>query len=262
MTTYVPEDFVQLPRLPTHGALALGRQMLAAADHQKPFPKNAVKARTRLSAAHAALQSAVIDQFGAGTTGPAEDEPAVQELDRILDNCWSGLDDRLLGLSRLPASTSGAADAAAMRRRLFPGGLSFLKLPYRLQWSESQTRLDLVERDGLSGTLDQLAGKQFLPAIRDAHTAYGRALGMSQPLAEGAAVPLVRGALDAFAGALRAYVVKVMGSIDDDDPSTQAAADALLAPLAAWTTAAKKPKDEAPAEPPAAPAGTPPTGDK
>lgn len=261
MPGYTPVDLVQLPRLPANGAKALGQQVLAAAEHQKPFPKSVVKARGRLAAAYEGLKLAMVDQLGGGAAEGAEGEPAVQELDRILDNCWGGLDDRLLGLSKLPVGAAGAAEAGAMRKRLFPGGLSFLKLPYKLEWSESQTRLDLIERDELGGSIDQLAGKQFLPAIRDAHAAYGRALGMHQPLAEDAAVPLVRGALDAFAAALRAYVVKVMGSVDEDEPETQAVADALLAPLAAWTTSAKRAKDE-PAAPPAEPVATPGTPDK
>lgn len=52
----------------------------------------------------------------------------------------------------------------------------------------------------------------------------------------------------AFARALRVYVVKVMGSVDDDVPATQALADTLLAPLASWTSPSPKAaKDEAPA---------------
>lgn len=253
MATYTPVDVIQLPRLPTASANALGRQMVAAADAQKPFPKGLVKPRDRLRAAHTALQEAILAQFGAGAEGGAPDERAAQECDRILDNCWAGLDDRLAGLARLPPGAAGVAEAAALRKRLFPTGLSFLKLPYKVEWSESQTRIDLVDRDGLAPVIAKLAGEQFLPAIRDAHTAYGKALGMDKPLAEAAAVPLVRGALDAFAAALRAYVLKVLASVDEDDPATQAVADALLAPLAAWSTPVKRSKEEATA-PPAEPA--------
>lgn len=41
-------------------------------------------------------------------------------------------------------------------------------------------------------------------------------------------------ALDAFAAALRTYIVKVMGHVEDDEPETQALADKPLQPLAAW----------------------------
>lgn len=262
MPKYTPVDLVQLPRLPATGARALGQQVLSAADHVKPFPKGLLKARGRLAAAYDGLQSAVLAQFGAGTAEARDDEPAVQELDRILDNCWAGLDDRLLGLSRLPVGTAGVPEAAALRKRLFPGGLSFLKLPYKLQWSESQVRLDLIEKEGLGASVDQLGGKPFLPAIRQAHAAYGDALGMTQPLPEAAAVPLVRGALDTFAEALRAYIVKVMATVDDDDPASQVVADALLAPLAAWTSSAKRPQDQpGAAVPPAAEPSAPSAGD-
>lgn len=263
MPKYTPVDLVQLPRLPATGARALGQQMLAAADHVKPFPKGLLKARGRLAAAYGELQSAAVAQFGASTPEAPEAEPAIQELDRILDNCWGGLDDRLLGFSRLPVGTAGVSEAAALRKRLFPGGLSFLKLPYKLQWSESGLRLDLIEKEGLGASVDQLAGKPFLVAIRQAHAAYGDALGMTQPLPESAAVPLVRGALDAFAEALRAYIVKVMATVEDDDAASQVVADALLAPLAAWTSPAKRPQDQPGVTvPPAAEPAAPSAGDQ
>ena len=252
-STYTPLDFVQLPRMGASGALGLGRQMLSAAQAFKALPKNVAKARDALSVAHEALRSAMVDQFGHGTTTPAEGEPPIQVLDRIIDNCWGGLDDRLVGLIRLPEGTPGKAEAEALRRRLFPTGLDFLKLNNRLEWTESQTRLDLIERDNLEPAIGELAGKQFLVAIRKAHESYGRALGMSVPLKGAVVTPQVRGAFDAFATALRSYVVKVMASVEDDLPATQATADALLAPLAVadWTFTPTKPsKGEAvPAEP-------------
>lgn len=260
-TAFAPSDFVQLPRLTAAGALGLGAQMLAAAAAEKPYPKPLGKALTTLTAAHTALQSAVVGQFGHGTGESPEDVPAIQELDRILDNCWGGLDDRLQGLLRLPAGTPGAAEAATLRKRLFPSGLAFLKLTYRIQWSESQTRLELIDREGLGASVDELAGKVFLPALRQAHENYGRALGMTEALKQPAGAPRVRGALDAFFGALRTYVVKVLATVEADVPATQSTADALLAPLAAWTPTAKRsgkadaPAGEAPAPEPAAPTG-------
>lgn len=244
------DDLVQLPRVGAQAALALGRQVLAAAKAQK-VPTGAAKARTKLTAAHTALQEALVDQFDTSALeSPEASEPAIQELDRILDNCWAGLDDRLGGLTRLPEGTEGAAEAAALRSRLFPKGLSFLKLPYKIEWSESQTRLQLIEREGLGAQIETLAGKPFLPAVRAAHLRYGQALGMHDPLPGVAAAPSVRAAFDAFLAALRAYVVKVVASIDEDHPETQEVADALLAPISAWAAAAKRARTEtAPASP-------------
>jgi len=229
-------------------ASAIGKMMLAAGDGQKGMSKPVAKAYSSLDTAHAALQSAMVAQFGDGASEDEADDPAVQELDRIVDNCWGGLDDRLLGFTRLPAATPRLAEAVTLRRRLFPNKLSFLKLPYKLEWSESQVRLDLIERDNLAPAVNDLAGKQFLPAIVEAHGNYGKALGMDKPLPGAEGTPQVKGALDAFASALRTYVVKVMASVDEDVPATQTLADKLLAPLATWTSAAPKPaKAEAPA---------------
>ena len=267
-TTYTSLDFVQLPRLTGLGSLGLGQQMLAAADSQKKsLPKSLTKAHSALTAAHAALQTALVDQLGHGTETPAEEAPAIQELDRILDNSWAGLDDRLQGLARLPAGKPGVAEAAALRKRLFPTGLGFLKLNYRLEWSESQTRLELIDREGLTGSIDQLAGKVFLQSIREGHESYGRALGMTAALETPATMPQVRGAMDAFLEALRNYIVKVMASVEPDEPATQTTADALLAPFAAWNAAAKRTgkgeplPGDASAPEPASPTGGS-TGDK
>lgn len=246
-------DLVQLPQVSAQAAMALGKQVLAAATGQT-LPANAVTAHTKLTAAHAALGAALVDQFGAGTLDtPAEDSPAIQELDRILDNCWGGLDDRLGGLCRLPPGTPGVAEAAALRRRIFPGlSLAFLKLTYRLEWSESETRLQLIKREKLGPEIDRLAGPQFLPALKAAHKAYGDALGMNEPLAGVTATPQVRGAYDKFVVALRGYVLKVVASVEEDDADTREVADALLLPIERWTAMNKRAKAASTADPPAA----------
>ncbi len=256
-------DLVQLPRVGAQGGRALGTQVLAAAQAET-LPKSVAKSHTKLKAAHAALETAIVVQFGAPTAdASSEADPVVQELDRILDNCWSGIDDRLLGLTKLPAGTPGAAEAASLRRRLFPDGLQFLKLAYRLEWSESQTRLHLIEHDKLGPEVDRLVGKPFLPALKEAHANYGRALGMDQPIVDAPGVPQVRGAFDTFVKALRDYVVKVVASVEEDEPDTQAVANALLAPIEAWSAANKRTRDAAPVAPAPAPetaaggAGTP-----
>lgn len=237
--TITATDLVQLPRTSAQSAHALGTTVLAAARGQK-LPKSVVKSHGRLTAAHVALQTAIVDQFGVAPDSPGEESPAAPECDRIADNCWGGLDGRLESLAKLPEKVSGAKEAAVLRRRLFPTGLDFLKLPYRLQWAEAQTRLQLIERDKLEADIDRLAGKQFLPAIREAHEAYGRVLGMHEPLPNAAQTPQVRGALDAFVKALRDYVVKVVASVDEDDPASQTTAESLLTPLEAWQSTAKR----------------------
>jgi hypothetical protein len=246
--SFTVTDLVQLPRVGAQGGRALGTQVLAAAQAET-LPKSVVKCHLKLKAAHAALETAIVVQFGAPTGEKSDSDPVVQELDRILDNCWSGIDDRLLGLTKLPAGTPGVAEAASLRRRHFPAGLTFLKLAYKLEWSESQTRLHLIEIEKLGPEVDRLVGKQFLPALKEAHANYGRALGMSEPLTDVPGVPQVRGAFDLFIKALRDYVVKVVASVEEDEPNTQLVADALLAPIEAWAVANKRSRDAAPSAP-------------
>ena len=52
---------------------------------------------------------------------------------------------------------------------------------------------------------------------------------------------LGRDALDAFTAALRDYVVRVMAAVEPGDRKSQALADLLLAPLAAWTPSPARP---------------------
>ncbi|WP_437323320.1 hypothetical protein [Sorangium sp. So ce381] len=106
---------------------------------------------------------------------------------------------------------------------------------YVLQWSESELRIQRIHKNGLDARIEALGGKRFLAALEAAHAAYGKALGVTAPAAAAAAPPSVREALDAFTEALRAYVIKVMGSVEPDEPETQELADKLLAPLASWS---------------------------
>lgn len=231
MAKYSPADLVQLPRFAAAGALALGEQIQSAAKPlKKELPKAVAKALTALAARHKDLNDAIRDQVPAADPESA-DTPA---LDRALDNCWSGLDDFLLGFTKL-AGTWQASDAGALRGAIFNNGLKFLKLPYALEWAESDVRLQRIEKNGLSNRIDKLGGGVFVGEIAKAHAAYGKALGMGAPQTAKAVSPEIRTALDAFAASLRGYVVRVMGTVDEDEPATQVLADKLLLPFTNWT---------------------------
>jgi len=85
-------------------------------------------------------------------------------------------------------------------------------------------------------------------------------IGVTAPLPEaGEDSPIVRAALEAFGDALRKYVVKVMGMVEDDDPESETTAAALLAPLDAWDEVSAT--KSAPSTPESAPGPAPgPTG--
>jgi hypothetical protein len=234
MAKYSPADLVQLPRFAAPGALALGEQVQSAARPlKKELPKPVTKALAALTTRHKDLNDAIRDQVPADAPESA-DTPA---LDRTLDNCWSGLDDFLLGFTKL-AGTPQASEAGALRGAIFNDGLKFLKLPYPLEWAESDVRLQRIDKNGLRDRIAKLGGGVFIDEIAKAHAAYGKALGMGAPQTARAVPPEIRAALDAFAASLRTYVVRVMGTVDEDDPATQALADKLLLPFSNWTVGA------------------------
>ncbi|AUX24063.1 hypothetical protein SOCEGT47_045960 [Sorangium cellulosum] len=263
MSKYTASEVIQLPRFTAVGAMALGEQLLTAAKPvEAELPKGITRAFTALASRHGALAAALRDQVSLSGGGEAS-EDAVQR-DRVLDSCWSGLMDLLTAFTKLPAGTPEVAEASALKSAIFTnGGLKFLHLPFVLQWSESELRLQRIRKNGLDARIEALGGPRFLSALEAAHAAYGKALGVTAPAATPAeAPPSVREALDAFTEALRAYVIKVMGAVEPDEPETQALADRLLAPLASWSVgpsgraaARKQGKPEADAGAPVPPGG-------
>jgi hypothetical protein len=240
MSRYTALSLIPLPRVSATAAVALGAQVLSAAEGQKKnkgFPRELSRPIDVLTEKHAALAEAVSSSVVAPEALEAADLPA---LDRDIDGAWSGTDDRLAGLAKLPGEPK-AIEAAALRARLFPMGLKFLTYDYKREWAESKARLDRIDAENLGPALDRLAGKEFLAAIRRAHTAYGDALGLTAagpiPIAEESKL---RVPLDAFMHALRRYVNKVVAAGDDDTKEGAAMMRALLWPLDAWTTPGAK----------------------
>lgn len=230
MNSYSAADVIQLPRLQASGAMALGGQLLSAArPHKKVLSKSIAKALLAFDAQHTALSDAIRDQVLPEPEGGVD----TVQLDRNLDGCWSGLNDFFTAFTKLPGVPQ-AVEAASLQTAILPGGLKFILLPYELEWAESETRIQRIEKNKLDTRVEALGGGIFLESIKKAHAAYGKALGMTAPTTAGATAPSIREPLDAFAAALRTYIVKVMGSVEDDEPETQALSDKLLLPLAAW----------------------------
>ncbi|APR82642.1 Hypothetical protein A7982_07991 [Minicystis rosea] len=213
--------------------MALGERLLTAAKpHKKDLNKGIAKVLGALTQSHTGLKDAVRDQVPlARSSETASDAIA---CDRRLDACWSALNDFLTAFSKLP-DVPAAAEAAALKSALFPDGLKFTQLVFELEWAESEARLQRIKAQDLDKRIAKLGGQLFLDTLISAHAAYGKALGMTQVPSETAATPPnLRVAMADFTTVLRKYVAKVMGSVDDDEPDTQALADALLAPLATW----------------------------
>lgn len=228
------EDLIQLPRFDSIGAVILGDRLLAAADAAKVLPRSIRDARDDLRGELAALREAAAARLAAAG---APDPDAVALADRALDDGWSALFSWLTGFSKLPGIAPEAAEARALLKDLYPDGLSFILLPYELEWGQSDERLSRIEGAEIGSRIHALGGKIFIDALAVAHKTYGLLLGLSRKPSGGTSrkpAPPLPEKLDRFAAALRRYAIRVTASVDLDDPVTADLANRLLAPLLAW----------------------------
>jgi len=252
-------DSIVLPRLTAVGALALGKQLIAAAEphiKKQTLPKVVANGLTAMQLQWDELSKVL--QYLLKPDDTVEKTDA-QKADRCLDAGYSALYDFLESRRKL-FWRADAAEATELAASIYPTGLKFIQLPYPLQWAESDTRLRSIQENKLDVRIEALGGKLYLDEIIAAHAVYGKALGMTQPIQTSPEeAPGVRKARDAFAEKLKRYWINVEGNVDETDPKTQELADALLAPLKNWDVAGSTAKPTEPkqdgAEPPKGPAG-------
>ena len=225
-----PDDLIQLPRFDAVGAVAVGDLLLAAAATHE-LPRSIVRARDVLAEELNALRAAAAARVEA--LGGA-DPSVLADADAVLDGCWSALFDWLTGFSKLPESMPQSAEARALLDEIYPDGLSFIQLPYELEWGQSELRLDLIAEAKMGDRLRALGGHPFLEALAGAHRLYGSLLGLASHPAPTAAASTLRPVLERFASALRNYALKVIALVEVEEPATAALAKALLEPLFSW----------------------------
>ncbi|AUX42875.1 hypothetical protein SOCE26_043120 [Sorangium cellulosum] len=254
--TFTAVDLVQLPKLDSSSAQALGTEVLTAARRvlgdrgaARKVPEGVLEAHEDLTVALGALTKAAATRL---PSVPAEDTARARAADLAVDSIWSGLHDVLVGWSKIPGLPE-AELATSARATLFPRGLKFTQLAYKLEWAESNTRILLLKDNGLEAQLKRLGAGKILERLYEAHKDYGAALGITSPV-EGAEVEVtnLREALDELVEALRTYVVRVSGMISRRDPTKTEIAQQLLAPIENWRPAAARGK---PAEAPPGVAG-------
>ncbi|WP_434042206.1 MULTISPECIES: hypothetical protein [Sorangium] len=234
--SFTSQDLVALPRLTAAESVVLATELITVADARekqlkpKRLPEAIGRSRARLVAAVAALEALTRPQGG----DPAETRTK-PKADRLLDNAWSATFDWVGGWCKLPPERNpGLDEAKELFKLLFPDGLSFTRLPYKLEWKESKARLDAIRGARHDRTFKKLGGEGFLAHLEEAHEAYGRALHITAPKPESAPTGDVRGAFLATLAALRDYATRVAAHADPDVPGSEAVSAALLAPLATW----------------------------
>jgi hypothetical protein len=258
--SFSSSNLVQLPRLGASETSVLLTELATTAAHEreqigdKKLPPAIERSHRRMIAAHQALSKALLP------APPSEADPARRrQADGVIDNAWSAAYDWTSGWSKLPDSAHPQVVVArTLQQLVFADGLGFTKLPYKVEWQESKTRLEAIDRDGHEETFKLLGGLPFLTEIRRAHVAYGEALGITQVVAPTESqVSALRTARDAALDALRDYTTKVAAHADPEEEGSEQLSERLLRPLTSWeTTHRESPKASAttppaPATPPA-----------
>jgi hypothetical protein len=231
--TLSPDDLIQLPRFDAVSAVALGDKLLAVAraGHGDDLPRGIRRALEALEEDLAALRRAGAARLASAA---ATDPAVVGEADRALDGCWTALYDWLTGFSKLPDGTPQAEEARELLGQLYPDGLSFILLPYELEWNQSDLRLGRIAHETLGERIRALGGAVFIDALSGAHEAYGKLLGLPRATPMDAGTPNVAVALESFVSTLRVYALKVTANVEVDEPGTAELSKRLLEPLMHW----------------------------
>jgi hypothetical protein len=228
------DDLIQLPRFDAVGAVALGEKLIAVASAEAELPRPIRRAKEALEEDLASLRRAAAARLASAA---AESPAIIAEADRMLDGCWTALFDWLTGFSKLPIGTPEGDEAIELLAALYPDGLSFILLPYELEWNQSDLRLGRITTEALGDRIRALGGHVFITALMKAHTSYGKLLGLPRPAGPAATgASSVAEALDGFAAALRVYALKVTAFVEVDEPETGALSKRLLDPLLHWKT--------------------------
>lgn len=230
MRTYTMNNVIQLPVLDASGALALGEQLVTVGKAASKLPKPLAKAFNGVVTTLDVLRRANADRL---PVLQDDDPKRAPTADRWIDAVLSGMFDWLNGWSKLP-NEAQATVARSLLAELYPKGLKFIQIHYKLEWAEVEARLVRIEARGLDAKIRQLGGAPFLTQLRQAHKEYGEALGITGVLTPQEPASGVRDAYDTFILALRNYVLKVAAHVEPDEPETEELAAILLAPLQAW----------------------------
>ena len=245
--TLTAQGLIQLPSLTAEETVTLATKLITTAESAGALPGNA---RSALDDVRTSLQLLSAELTKRGQL--AEDKTAAREADTQLDRVWSAI-DRFLSAWAALDGTELAVEAATLRQRLFPDGLSFLTKNFNAEWAASGQRLEIIAAEKHEGTFDRLGGAPFLASLRRAHEAYGKALGVTKAKDAPPAVPQIREARDAVLDDIRVYAAQIVASVTRKDPSTEALADTLLRPISTWPTrrgGAASTVDEAPSPTP------------
>lgn len=234
-------SMVNLPRLNGASAVALGKQLLTAAEAVGDLPVFIERPRARLAIAVTALKNALM---------PKEevDSGAAVAADREMDSAWRSFSAWLGAIvDMLDEAFADIDKVRALKNMIFGEGLSFIALSFREEWTQSESRLNAIAEGDYETIIQSLGGGLFLSNLKGAHTRYGEALGIKAPISV-TETPAIRENLDKLSAAMKEYVVKVAAYPDTEEPGSSTLSETLLVPIVQWKNTPSRPSSEADVE--------------
>jgi hypothetical protein len=174
-------------------------------------------------------------------------------LDGAADSLWSALRNRLdtwgvfehpglAGVLQAHGRRSATAVALAQARkkaerardlsgRLFgTDGLAFIRLPYPAQAESMASILRLIDEDGLTSSLDELAGPELMVALVTCQAQY-EAMVAARMSRNGRKSGDLKGFLGKLQRAIARYTNAVLTLLDEDEPESLDLVLAALQPV-------------------------------
>lgn len=232
-TPFFSESLVKLPRLTVAELLSLMRRIESEAEPLLTARRNAGqevpeflgRALGRLRHARTALEASQ-------PTAPPEGEAdhVRRQGDRTMDDAWRAFETFLKSWCRLDdGQEPGQAEAQRLYDLIIGDGISFISLPFALEWQETRKRLDIIERHQLGPAIEALGGGRFLAHLRRAFEVYGIALQITSPPPPDANA--LRLHWEAAHAAVRHYFAKAAALEDPEDEDSQSLVRRLLRPI-------------------------------
>ena len=149
------------------------------------------------------------------------------------DTSWGAFRSRLVSYGELPLHIAPRAPRAReIVDQLFSsGGLGFLKEKYPEQRTAMASLLKRIKDEDLASDIDELAGPEFLKALRDVQPRYDAMVTAMLSKSSGQNTPNLLLHKGAIQTAIVDYATKICATVDRDESETVEAALAALVPI-------------------------------
>ena len=228
-------------------------------DYVGPFRVSSAHAQHMARAMEAAMPPDASDDERSGmvevVAAAAVVEDVLSDRDRFsqarvrpafvsFGTAWSVLGDMLAALARMPAdATARGPRAATLYASIFPDGTTFVKLDAGAAWAAGQRRLDRIDADGITASVDELVGADVLVAARRATANLREATGAGPAPRDVPSSTALSEATAAFGRELGGYCRVLVAKLDETNASSVARFKRAVFPLDEYRSARRSDDD-------------------